>query len=52
MLKWTNSDSFSAICFIYENEFDPNVNALCAYDFLGYFKLQLQGQKKELSQIK
>lgn len=42
MLKWTNSDSFPAICFIYENEFDPNVNALCAFDFRGYCKLQLQ----------
>lgn len=51
MLKWTNSDSFSAICFIYENEFDPNVNALCAYDFLGYFKLQLQEKKKNSARL-
>lgn len=33
VLEWTNNDSFSAICFIYENEFDPNVNALCVWLF-------------------
>lgn len=50
MLKWTNSDSFPAICFIYENEFDPNVNALCAFDFLEYFQLRLQ-KKKTLARL-
>lgn len=33
VLEWTNNDSFSAICFIYENEFDTNVNALCVWLF-------------------
>lgn len=48
------SDSFSAISFNCENDFDLNVTLLCGFDFLGYFKLQLQKKMKQntkLSQI-